>query len=197
MRRNWLKKIAFVLVKKYRHSTLPQTLVLIIDILLFVLAFFIVEAIRNDGIENVFSRINFVKFGSLLMLTALIFLITGSFRGIIRHAGMEDIHKIMIANLSLFSLTWLTNFINNQFSPKIIPSEYLMSYGEFAQGEVMAFPEIDVCVMDEPITTGVCISKQGRLTDGVWNQEFTYEIPITKPILGFTNNLIVKQSSFY
>ena len=130
MRRNWLKKIAFVLVKKYRHSTLPQTLVLIIDILLFVLAFFIVEAIRNDGIENVFSRINFVKFGSLLMLTALIFLITGSFRGIIRHAGMEDIHKILIANLSLFSLTWLTNFINNQFSPKIIPSEYLMSYGE-------------------------------------------------------------------
>ena len=67
----------------------------------------------------------------------------------------------------------------------------VMSYGEFAQGEVMAFPEIDVCVMDEPITTGVCISKQGRLTDGVWNQEFTYEIPITKPILGFTNNLIV------
>ncbi|MBQ6740969.1 MAG: polysaccharide biosynthesis protein [Bacteroidales bacterium] len=64
------------------------------------------------------------------MLTTLIFLITGSFRGIIRHAGMEDIHKIMIANLSVFSLTWLTNFINNQFSPKIIPSEYLMSYGE-------------------------------------------------------------------
>ncbi len=130
MRRNWFKNIAFVLVKKYRHSTLPQTLVLIIDILLFVLAFFIVEAIRDNGIENVFSRINFIKFGSLLMLTALIFLITGSFRGIIRHAGMEDIHKIMFANLSVFSLTWLTNFINNQFSPKIIPSEYLMSYGE-------------------------------------------------------------------
>ncbi len=130
MRRNWYKKFAFMLVKKYRHSTLPQTLVLIIDILLFVLAFFIVEAIRNDGWENVFSRISFFKFGSLLMTTTFIFLFTGSFRGIIRHAGMEDIHKIMIANLSVLALIWFCNFINNQFSPKFVSTEYMMSYGE-------------------------------------------------------------------
>ena len=129
-RESLTKRISFYFVKKYRHSTLSQWVVLILDILMFVAAFLLVEAFRTQGIADMTSRYTLVKFIWTMVLTLLFFLLTGSYKGIIRHAGMSDIYKIIIATIGPLALCWIFNFVNNQFHPRIIPWEYLLSYGE-------------------------------------------------------------------
>ncbi len=124
------KKISFWLVKKYRHSTVPQTLILLMDVALFVAAFFMMEAFRTVGIVEVASRGVLVKFIWSMMLTVIFFLVSGSFRGIIRHAGMSDIHKIIISTIGPLIICWIVNIVNNQFTPPIVPTYYMLSYRE-------------------------------------------------------------------
>ena len=122
------KRISFYFVKRYRHSTLSQWVVLILDILMFVAAFLLVEAFRTKGFADIASRDVLVKFVWSFMLTMLFFVLTGSFKGIIRHAGMSDIYKILVATVGPLALCWIFNFVNNQF--QIISTNYLFSYGE-------------------------------------------------------------------
>ena len=124
------KKLSFWLVKKYRHSTIPQSAILLMDVALFVAAFFLMEAFRFYGLADITTRGVLVKLIWSLMLTVIFFLISGSYRGIIRHAGMTDIYKILISTLGPLSLCWIINFVNNQFTPPIISSFYLLSYRE-------------------------------------------------------------------
>ena len=124
------KKISFWLVKKYRHSTIPQSFILLLDVALFVAAFFMMEAFRTYGISDITSRGVLVKFIWSAMLTVIFFLISGSYRGIIRHAGMSDIHKILISTIGPLILCWIVNLVNNQFTPPIISPFYLLSYRE-------------------------------------------------------------------
>ena len=42
--RKMFRKLSFLLVKKYRHSTIPQWYVFFMDLILFVLAFLMMEA---------------------------------------------------------------------------------------------------------------------------------------------------------
>ncbi|MBR4738383.1 MAG: polysaccharide biosynthesis protein [Bacteroidales bacterium] len=129
---NPFKRFTFHLVKKYRHSTVSQWIIFIIDVLLFVVAFAITEAFRyvSNGSVEVIVRTEVVKFIVALMLTLIFFLATGSFRGIIRHAGMSDIWKILVATIVPGIIFVGVNLFNNQFSPQIIPSRYLLSYRE-------------------------------------------------------------------
>ena len=124
------KKISFWLVKKYRHSTIPQSFILLLDVALFVAAFFMMEAFRTYGISDITSRGVLVKFIWSAMLTVIFFLVSGSYRGIIRHAGMSDIHKILISTIGPLILCWIVNLVNNQFNPPIISPFYLLSYRE-------------------------------------------------------------------
>ena len=98
---NPFKLLAFNLVKKYRHSTVSQWIIFLFDVLLFVAAFAITEIFRyvSNGSVDATMRTMVVKFVIALMLTLIFFLLTGSFRGIIRHAGMSDIWKILVANI--------------------------------------------------------------------------------------------------
>ncbi|MBP3763057.1 MAG: polysaccharide biosynthesis protein [Bacteroidales bacterium] len=125
-----LKKLSFYLVKKYRHSTIPQWYVLMMDTALFVLAFFLMEAFRVNGLASLHVRGMLVKFVISLMLTLIFYFFSGSYRGIIRHAGMSDIYKILMATVGPAVLCWLVNIVNYQFHPPIIPSGYLLSYRE-------------------------------------------------------------------
>ncbi|MBO7101052.1 MAG: polysaccharide biosynthesis protein [Bacteroidales bacterium] len=118
------------MVRRYRHSTLPQWIILFIDVALFVISFFIIEVFRYGGVEGISFRAVIVKFIIVLMVTLLSFFFVGSFRGIIRHAGMSDILKILIANAAPVILFCGVNLVNNQFTPPIIPSRYLLSYRE-------------------------------------------------------------------
>ncbi|MBR4773424.1 MAG: polysaccharide biosynthesis protein [Bacteroidales bacterium] len=118
------------MVRKYRHSTLPQWIILFIDVALFVLSFFIIEAFRYGGVEGISFRSVVLKFIVVLMVTLLSFFFVGSFRGIIRHAGMSDILKILIANAVPVVLFCGVNLVNNQFTPPVIPGRYLLAYRE-------------------------------------------------------------------
>ena len=125
-----LKKISFFLVRKYRHSTIPQTYILIMDVLLFVVAFFLMEAFRVNGLASLHIRGMLVKFVISLMLTLIFYFGSGSYKSIIRHAGITDIYKILIATVGPAFLCWMVNIVNNQFRPPIIHSAYLLSYRE-------------------------------------------------------------------
>ncbi len=125
-----LKKLSFAVVKRYRHSTLSRWVVFAIDVLFFFLAFVIVEAFRYGGFRELTLRDGAFKFLITLMVTLLAFFTTGSFRSIIRHAGMSDIYKILIATMGPAVLFCIVNFVNNQFVPPILPVGYLPSYRE-------------------------------------------------------------------
>ena len=126
------KRISFYFVKKYRHSTLSQWIILVLDIILFVAAFTLMEAFRTSGFAGVPPRPILVKFLWSFLLTLLFFFVTGSYKGIIRHAGMSDINKILISTIGPLALCWIVNLVNNQFRPQIVPADYLLSYGESA-----------------------------------------------------------------
>ena len=127
------KKLSFQLVKKYRHSTLSQWVVLAIDTILFAIAFVLMEALLTGGhLGDLTARGFVVKFVVTIMVTMLFFFFTGSYRGIIRHAGMSDILKIIIATIGPMLLIWAVNVLNNQFTPKVVPARYLLSYRESA-----------------------------------------------------------------
>lgn len=128
--RKLFRKLSFLLVKKYRHSTIPQWYVFFMDLILFVLAFLMMEAFRAGSFQQMSLRGTAVQFILALMVTIIAFFFTGSYRGIIRHAGMSDIYKILIATVGPTLLFWAVNIINNQFHPQIIPNRYLLSYRE-------------------------------------------------------------------
>ena len=110
------KKISFWLVKRYRHSTSPQTLILFLDVALFVGAFFLMEAFRTSGFFEITTRGTLVKFIWSLMLTMIFFLLSGSYKGIIRHAGMPDIKKILFSTIVPLLICWIVNIVNNLLS---------------------------------------------------------------------------------
>ena len=124
------KKLSCWLIKKYRHSTIPQWIVLMIDIALFFIAFILMEAFRGGGFQGLSLRGTFVKLVMAFTLALIFFFLTGSYKGIIRHAGMSDIYKIMIATIGPTMILWVVNILNNQLRPPLIPSRYLLSYRE-------------------------------------------------------------------
>lgn len=124
------KKLSFWLIKKYRHSTIPQWIVLMIDIALFFIAFLLMEAFRGGGFQGLSLRGTFIKLVLSGMLTLIFFFVTGSYKGIIRHAGMSDIYKILIATIGPVTIFWVVNILNNQLRPPLIPGKYLLSYRE-------------------------------------------------------------------
>lgn len=115
---------------KYRHSTVSQWAVLAIDIVLFFISFIMMEAFRGGGFQGLSLRGTFVKLVLSGMLALIFFFISGTYKGIIRHAGMSDIYKILIATISPIAIFWVVNIINNQLRPPLIPSRYLLSYRE-------------------------------------------------------------------
>ena len=126
----FFKRLSFLIIKKYRHSTISQWAVLVMDIVLFVLSFILMEAFRAGGFHGLSLRGTAVQFIIALMVTIIAFFFTGSYRGIIRHAGMSDIYKILLATGGPMLLYWAGNIVNNQFRPPIISSIYLLSYRE-------------------------------------------------------------------
>lgn len=125
-----LKRLSLYFVKKYRNSTVPQWYILILDTLIFIAAFVLMEAFRISDLSEVYVRGLIVKFVISLMLTVIFYFITGTFRGIIRHAGLSDIHKILVATVGPVALCWIVNVVNYQFHPPIIHNGYLLSYRE-------------------------------------------------------------------
>lgn len=126
----FFKRISFFLVKRYRHSTIPKWIIYAIDVLLFVAAYILMLALSLRGFQHISFRVMGIKFIIALVVTLLLFFFSGSYRSIIRHAGMSDINKILVVTIGAVALFWGTNILNNQFRPPIIPFKYLLSYRE-------------------------------------------------------------------
>ena len=126
---NIFGKISFWAVKKYRHSTVSQWYVLVMDVFVFLFAFFLMEALRQGGFNITFGGMIF-KLVISLTVTLASFLLTGSYRGIIRHAGISDIYKIVLSSVVPALIFVAFNFLNNQHRPPIVRTDYLLSYRE-------------------------------------------------------------------
>mgnify|MGYP002622883996 CR=1 FL=1 len=126
------RKITFDMVRRYRHSTVSQWIILLFDVLLFVFSFVIVETFTyvGNGTSEVTMASEMVKFVVALMLTVISFFVFSTYRGIIRHMGMGDIGKILVACITPAVLSVVVNLINNQTQPHLIPSAFLLSYRE-------------------------------------------------------------------
>ena len=124
--RKLFKRLNLLILKKYRHSTISQWAVLIADIVLFLMAFFMNELLNNNLLAGGSIAPRFVKLGLSLMVTLIFFFVTGSYRGIIRHAGMNDILKIIVSTVGpamLFSVIWYINnhlYNPNRFAPVLL-----------------------------------------------------------------------------
>ena len=129
---NPFKRLTFSLVKKYRHSTVSQWVIFLFDVLLFVIAFTVTvlfHYVANRG-DDITINALIIKFVLALVLTLLAFLLTGTHRGIIRHAGMSDIWKVLLANIGVAAVYIIVNFLNNQFEPQTVPAQWLLAYRE-------------------------------------------------------------------
>ena len=129
---NPFKRLTFKLVRKYRHSTVSQWVIFLFDVLLFIGAFTITvlfHYVSKRGDDILFNDL-VIKFLLAFMVTIIAFLLTGTHRGIIRHAGMSDIWKVMMANIGAALTSVIVNFVNNQFDPQVIPAQWLLAYRE-------------------------------------------------------------------
>ncbi len=147
---NPFKRLTFSLVKKYRHSTVSQWVIFLFDVLLFVIAFMVTVLfyyVANRGDDITIQALT-IKFVLALILTILAFLLAGSYRGIIRHAGMSDISKVLGACIGVAAFYVIVNFLNNQFEPQTVPAQWLLAYREI----FMAYSLLAVMMILERLT---------------------------------------------
>lgn len=123
------KKLFFTLVRKYRHATIPRWIILGMDLILFCIAFFAAKALCNGTVYINLKQIAF-EFFTALVCCFIGFLISGSYRSIIRHSGINDILKVVVAAIVPLAIQWSANIVNNNLH--FIPTQYLLSYRESA-----------------------------------------------------------------
>ncbi|MBQ9418171.1 MAG: polysaccharide biosynthesis protein [Bacteroidales bacterium] len=132
--RRLASKIMFAVVRRYRHATISQWTIIAIDTLIFFAVFFLSLSFRPGGIEELVRQTGYrailCKLLFSLVATLLAFFFTGSYRGIIRHTGMSDIYRILLACALPALLLFGCNFLNNQLKPPLITPLYLPSYRE-------------------------------------------------------------------
>ena len=119
-------KLFFKIVKRFRHSTAPGWIVLLIDMMLFVFAFIVAEAFAIRSFAGLTLKAMAVKFVVTTTITLLCFLIFKSYKNIIRHMGLNDIFRILIVCAVPALACFCLNIVNNQ--AHIISSAYLLSY---------------------------------------------------------------------
>ncbi len=100
----------FILNYSHRHAS--KWLVLAIDLIITALTFFIAYSIRF-GLTLDFNFTNFLtQFPIVLIFATTCFLLTGSFKGVIRHTGLKDAQNIFYAICLLFVLGACLNVLN-------------------------------------------------------------------------------------
>lgn len=115
-------------IARYRRTTIPKWVILLMDICLAVVAFSVTEIFRHSN-EDMSHPVNLlVKFLLMMISTLIAFQIFGTYRSIVRHSGLNDIVKIFFACL-LPTVFWaVINYFNNKFN--FFDRRYIMSYSE-------------------------------------------------------------------
>lgn len=125
-----IKRLIFRIIKSYRHSTVPQGIIFILDLLIATGVFFIVELFQTAG--NTWNpHLIAAKLCELLITCLVCFLIVGTHKGIIRHSGLNDIIRILAAcAIPMIALCCL-NFLNNRYY--LINTNILLGYREVVE----------------------------------------------------------------
>ena len=124
------KKLFYILVKRFRHSTIPGWIVLFVDLAIFVVAFFVAEAFALRSIVGLTFKSIAVKFVVTFAITLIAFLTMKSYKNIIRHMGLNDIWRIIWVCIFPALVCFVVNFVNNKW--RVINSDYLLSYRAIA-----------------------------------------------------------------
>ena len=125
------RKLFYNLVKRYRHSTVPGWIMLTIDVLLFIGVFAVSELFAWHLQSAMTWHILMVNFGICFFVTMFFFYVFKTYRSIIRHMGLNDIFRILVACVFMALACGVLNFANNnlQLLPtrsNIIPSYRLL-----------------------------------------------------------------------
>lgn len=122
------RKILFNLVKRFRHSTIPGWIILMMDVLLFVVAFIVAEIFswRFGGYLTWKAVwVNLIICGSV---TLACFYVFKTYRSILRHMGLNDIFRVLVACMFMIVICGVINFLNNQFMILPTRSNIIPSY---------------------------------------------------------------------
>ena len=120
------KKIFYKLVKRYRHSTAPGWMILVLDMLLFTMAFIVAEVFAARSFAGFSFQSALIKYIVVACITLITFLIAKPYKNIVRHMGLNDIFRIIVLVLLPMTVCVALNWTNNHY--RIVSNEYLLSY---------------------------------------------------------------------
>ncbi|MBO7489915.1 MAG: polysaccharide biosynthesis protein [Bacteroidales bacterium] len=115
------QKLFYNLVKRYRHSTVPRWIMLFMDICLFVVTFVVAEvfAWRFEG--TVTWNAVWVNLAICLVVTLAFFYLFKTYLSIIRHMGLNDIFRVLVACVFMALTCGFINFLNNRL--QVVPTK--------------------------------------------------------------------------
>lgn len=115
------KKLFYNLVKRYRHSTVPGWIMLFLDIALFIGAFALSE-LFTWRFEGHFTRNSlWINLAICTCVTFAFFYVFKTYRSIIRHMGLNDIFRVLVACVFMALTCGVLNFVNNRLL--IVPTK--------------------------------------------------------------------------
>ena len=114
------QKLFYNLVKRYRHSTVPGWIMLVFDVILFVGAFSL-SALFSWRLDTAMTGHSiFINFCISFVVMMFFFYVFKTYRSIIRHMGLNDIFRVLLACLFSAVVCIALNFLNNKF--KVVPT---------------------------------------------------------------------------
>lgn len=119
--------LIFALIHKYRHSTIPKGIILLFDLVFLTIAFAIGEffVLHDNDIALDWKAIG-IRYAFCFAVTLIAFLASGTFRGILRHSGMNDIYKILFACGICIAFCFVVVYFNNNH--QVVLYNYLPTY---------------------------------------------------------------------
>ena len=114
------QKLFYNLVKRYRHSTVPGWIMLVFDVILFVGAFSLSELFSWRLDTAMTGHSVCINFCISFVVMMFFFYVFKTYRSIIRHMGLNDIFRVLLACLFSAVVCIALNFLNNKF--KVVPT---------------------------------------------------------------------------
>jgi FlaA1/EpsC-like NDP-sugar epimerase len=117
-------KIIRNFVNKYSNRFVSRWLILIFDLIGVGVAFILAYLLRiNFNFDSTYVKDLLIHGPYIIGLYFIFFLITGSYKGIIRHTSGKDVNRVMLAaSLALVTNTLITILARNtelEFLPKL------------------------------------------------------------------------------
>ena len=122
------RRIILWFTRKYRYTTASRWAVLAIDIFTLIVAFAITDVLQLRMASHIDWPSLIVKLAAFIVLASICYVVIGTHRAIIRHSGMYDIYKIIIANVIAAAVLVVFNLVNNNHP--IIQNRYTPAYSE-------------------------------------------------------------------